>query len=295
METMRAEGDPTGCRSWGAYRYHYSRRKAKNEPDVLLVGAACGIMVKQQKFGALGRGALVAVGCVVIMGCNSAAAPVGGADASMANTGAGMGDASDGSAACKGPLDVSVLVIDQSGAFVGQANVTLSSETAGEDATVRTDAFGVASLQVPEPGTYQVFANKSVQIDPEIDYAFEEFVALGSVEVSCSEESLEVHGEWGCAAVVVDAFALTVIDESTGQPICNARVVDTSANNQILRSEDFGEGCVYSGRSGAGQHEVTIEATGYTAQSLTIDVDSIGIYCSYPVSQALTVALVPEG
>lgn len=252
-------------------------------------------MMTRQRFAFWVARTLVTIGGAAIIGCSSKAASAGGADASRANTAAEMGDASDGSAACRGPLDVSVVVIDQSGAFVGQANVTLSSDTAGEDAIARTDAFGVAALQVPEPGTYQVLANKSVQIDPEIDYAFEEFVALGSVEASCSDEPLEVHGEWGCAAVVVDAFALTVIDESTGQPICNARVVETSANNQLLRSEDYGDGCVYPGRSGAGQHEITIEAAGFGSQALTIDVDSIGIYCSYPVSQALTVELVPEG
>jgi hypothetical protein len=236
------------------------------------------------------RGSTVC-GLALALGCNASDEPPSQIDAGSKPD---LGDAgADAGRFCRGPVDVEIQVLDQSGAIVGQANVTLSAAALGEDLVGRTDAFGLVTLQVPAPGSYQVLAGKVVQVDPEVDYAFEEYVALDTIDVSCGDSPVEVRGTWACAAVAVDAFQLVVLDQATGDRICDARVVDELRPDEALTTDDVGDGCFYRG-SEVGQRAIIIEAEGYTSQSLSVDIDSVGIYCSYPIGQTLSVELVPE-
>jgi hypothetical protein len=98
-------------------------------------------------------------------------------------------------------LDVALRVTDQSGAYVGQANVTLSSQ-AMQQRGGRTDAFGMVVLQVPQAGNYQLLVDKVIQADPASDCEFEEYLVLQSVQISCSNEPIDVRGEWACVELV---------------------------------------------------------------------------------------------
>jgi hypothetical protein len=142
-----------------------------------------------------GPGVSVVLGYIAVAcgSTESAPEPAG----SAADSGA-RDAAADAAVSCSGPIDVELIVWDQSGAFVGQANVTLSSE-AMDEVVGRSDAFGSVSLQVAEPGTYQVLAGKLVQLDPDGGCALDEFVAFQSMEIVCSNDPIEVRGEWACA------------------------------------------------------------------------------------------------
>lgn len=247
-----------------------------------------------QRLSACSRLVSTLCGLALVLGCNGSDAPAAVADAGNHGGEMNLDDAGpDSGPPCVGPIDVQVQVLDQSAAAVGQANVTLSSAASDADIVGRTDAFGLVTLRVPAPGSYQVLAGKLVQVDPEVDYALEEYVALEMIAVSCGDGPVEVRGSWACAAVAVDAFQLVVLDQATGDRICDAHVVDELRPDEALTADDLGDGCFYRG-SEVGRRAIIIEAVGYTSQSLSVDVDSVGIHCSYPISQNLSVELIPE-
>jgi hypothetical protein len=74
-----------------------------------------------------------------------------------------------------------------------------------------------------------------------------------------------------CTAIAVDALVVTVVDATTGQRICDAKVVAVDgAFSEELRLLDSPEECMYSGPTErAGLYEVRATRAGYEPASTT--------------------------
>jgi hypothetical protein len=68
-----------------------------------------------------------------------------------------------------------------------------------------------------------------------------------------------------CTAIAVDALVVTVVDASTGQRICDAKVVAVDgAFNEELRRFGSGQDCTYSGATERrGVYEIRATKAGY--------------------------------
>jgi hypothetical protein len=74
-----------------------------------------------------------------------------------------------------------------------------------------------------------------------------------------------------CTAIAVDALVITVVDASSGQRICDAKVVAIDASfNEDLRPFGSGQDCTYSGPTErAGVYEIRATRVGYETGTLS--------------------------
>ena len=74
-----------------------------------------------------------------------------------------------------------------------------------------------------------------------------------------------------CTAIAVDALVVTVVDASSGQRICDAKVVVIDASfNEDLRPFGAGQDCTYSGPTErAGVYEIRATRAGYETGTLS--------------------------
>jgi hypothetical protein len=189
-------------------------------------------------------------------------------------------------------------VVDNAGEPVPRAEVILSLDEYSfdeDEPTGTTNRDGYVVIQVPTLDTYHAIANTFVQIDPDLDYAFEEFYGMASgIQSDCVDAGAQqIQGTWGCAAIGIPSWNLTVIDQDTGEHICNATVSEEGGD--VVTSEDLGDGCSYTGYGGD-HFELSIEAPGYASQSIEGDalVGAMGAHCIYRTAATLTVELVKE-
>jgi hypothetical protein len=68
-----------------------------------------------------------------------------------------------------------------------------------------------------------------------------------------------------CTAIAVDALVVTVVDASSGQRVCDARVVAVDGSfSEELRAFGSGQECTYSGPTErAGVYEIRVTRAGY--------------------------------
>ena len=74
-----------------------------------------------------------------------------------------------------------------------------------------------------------------------------------------------------CTAVAVDALVVTGVDASSGQRICDAKVVAVDGSfSEELRAFGSGQECTYSGPTErAGVYEIRVTRPGYESTSIT--------------------------
>ena len=72
-----------------------------------------------------------------------------------------------------------------------------------------------------------------------------------------------------CTAVAVDAIVVTVVDDTSGQRLCDATVTAVEGSfSQELRAFPAGAECTYSGPTErAGVYEVRVTKAGYAAST----------------------------
>lgn len=78
---------------------------------------------------------------------------------------------------------------------------------------------------------------------------------------------------------------MTVVDAATGAEICDAHVIIAGPERQEIRTS-----CPYSGGTGGGKYDVTVEKTGYGTGSRAVDVPTSVNACEG--TQHITVSLV---
>ncbi len=74
-----------------------------------------------------------------------------------------------------------------------------------------------------------------------------------------------------CTAVAVDALVVTVVDASSGQRLCDAKVLAIDGSfSEELRAFGSGQECTYSGPTErAGVYEIRVTRAGYEPASIT--------------------------
>ena len=92
------------------------------------------------------------------------------------------------------------------------------------------------------------------------------------------------------------AVIVTLIDDASGQPICNATVTvvlicDSGASCYPISMTTGPNGqCSYYGGFGPGQYQITVTAPGHVMATQNVDVVASGV-CNVPMTQNLSITL----